>query len=74
MLRRILHKFGLAFTLEYKSWPNQDSWYPLDPCGEKESFENEDINEHNENEEATEMDENKEALNTEKSSWNKGRL
>ena len=46
----------------------------MDPCGEKESFENEDINEHNENEEATEMDENKEALNTEKSSWNKGRL
>ena len=42
-IERILHKFGLAFTLEDKSWPNQDSWYLLDHCGEKESFENEDI-------------------------------
>ena len=38
----------------------------MDPCGEKESFENEDIEDHDENEEATEMDENNEALTTEK--------
>ena len=66
MLRRILHKFGLAFTFDYKSYPNQDSWYPLDPCGEKESFENEDIKDNDEDEEASKMEENKEALNTEK--------
>ena len=46
----------------------------MDPCGEKESFEDEDNKDHDENEEATEMGENIEALNTEKISWNKGRL
>ena len=70
MLRRILHKFGLAWTKFKIQTPTQDSWYPLDPCGENEDNGG-DKEEHDEDKDTTEMDEDKKALTTEsKSIWN----
>ena len=44
----------------------------MEDYSKEESFENEDIKDHDENEDAIEMRENKEALITEKFSWNEG--